>query len=227
VVSNVASSDVRTWRPQGFGRRDVRRISDPLIEPLWAGERVLAVAQRGYPLDLRDSEGEPLEGPAIEVIAAQLDEALLADTVVLDGYLTHQATTPAVMDVNRGIQLPSAQQMVTQMLFGRRGSAGAARRAAPSGDPGAPVAFVAVDLLAIDSEPLLEVPLLERKRLLESAVLETTLIRRTAYVRPPVDRWLVTWRSLGFQDLAYKAANSRYTPGARNDEWAAIAIPRN
>jgi hypothetical protein len=45
------------------------------------------------------------------------------------------------------------------------------------------------------------------------------------YIRPPVDTWLASWRSLGFSELAYKAANGRYLPGAVNDTWAIARIP--
>ena len=63
-------------------------------------------------------------------------------------------------------------------------------------------------------------PLLERKRILEGVLDEAELVRRTAFVRPPVDPWIGTWRSIGFGLLAYKAANSRYRPGQPNEEWA-------
>ena len=84
------------------------------------------------------------------------------------------------------------------------------------GDAGAPrIAFVAVDLLVLDDEPLLDVPLLERKRLLESVLPEGDRVRRTAFVREPAGTFVTTWRSLGFGDLAYKTANGRYLPATR------------
>ena len=87
------------------------------------------------------------------------------------------------------------------------------------------MAFVAVDLLLVDDEPLVDIPLLERKRILEGVLDEGELVRRTAFVRPPVDAWLGTWRSIGFGELAYKAANSRYRPGEQNPDWATARIP--
>ena len=86
--------------------------------------------------------------------------------------------------------------------------------------------LVCVDLLAIDDQPLLDVPLLERKRLLESAIDENLLVRLGAYVRPPVDPWVGSWRAQGFRAMAYKASNSRYRPGEPNDAWATANIPR-
>ena len=125
--------------------------------------------------------------------------------------------------------MPSGPQVVGQMLFGRRGANAAARAMARPAetDHTSPLAFVAIDLVEIDGDSLLDVPLLERKRLLDSAVDETHLVRRGAYVRPPVDSWLVAWRSVGFGELAYKAANSRYLPGRPNDDWATVTIPRD
>ena len=218
------------WRPQRFGRRGVRQVPDPLIEPLWRGTRILLSVRDPGLVEFVDDEGEPLEGPAIDAIADELVEVVQAESLVLDGYLTYQATANARVDANLGLQMPSAQQMVGQLFFGRRGAGIAARAVSdPQREPRptTPLAFVAVDLVALDDEPLLDVPLLERKRLLESALDESTLVRRGAYVRPPVDNWLVAWRAIGFRELAYKAANSRYHPGDRNDDWATVTIPRD
>src|SRR5258706_16376246 len=88
------------------------------------------------------------------------------------------------------------------------------------------VALVAVDLLWLDDQSLCDVPLLERKRILESVLSESDLVRVGIHVKPPVDPWLVSWRSFGFRRLAYKSANSRYVPGEKNQEWATAAIPQ-
>jgi ATP-dependent DNA ligase len=85
---------------------------------------------------------------------------------------------------------------------------------------------VAVDLVALDDRPLLEVPLLERKRLLEGVLPEGARVRRTPFVREPAAGFIRTWRSLGFGGLAYKDPNSRYRTGAPNDGWSLIAMPR-
>ena len=219
-----------TWRPQRFGRRGVRQVPDPLIEPLWRGTRVLLSVRDPGIVEFVDDEGEELEGSALDAIAAELVDVVRAESLVLDGYLTYQATADVQVDANLGIQMPSAQQMVGQLFFGRRGAGIAAKAVSDpkiEPRPTSPLAFVAVDIVVLDDEPLLDVPLLERKRLLESALDESALVRRGAYVRPPVDTWLVAWRSIGFRELAYKAANSRYHPGGQNDDWATITIPRD
>jgi ATP-dependent DNA ligase len=215
-----------TWRPQAFGRRNAKDVADPVIEPLWRGDRVIVTAN-GDQIGVFDTDGAPISAD-IEPIVAQLGTAVLAEDVVLDGYLTRQAT-PAVGTVYLvGTELPTAGQMTSQMLVGRGLSA---RRMAKLEAPEAPIdsenplAFVAVDLIVLDGQPLLDIPLLERKRLLESVVREADLVRHGVYIRPPVDTWLASWRSLGFSELAYKAANGRYLPGAVNDTWAIARIP--
>ena len=59
------------------------------------------------------------------------------------------------------------------------------RAQAPTG-PGPPIAFVAVDLLLIDGDSLVNCRLLERKRLLNSALKADYLGRITPFVRTPV-----------------------------------------
>ncbi len=147
---------------------------------------------------------------------------------MLDGYLTRQAT-PAVGTVYLvGSEIPTAAQMTSQMLVGRGLNSRAVSKAEEDVNKELrenPLAFVAVDLIVLDGQPLLDIPLLERKRLLESVVREAELVRRGAYIRPPVDTWLASWRTVGFRELAYKSANGRYLPGEINDSWAIARIP--
>jgi ATP-dependent DNA ligase len=232
VIEQPPMTVARQWRPQGFGAGKTQAIPDPIIEPVWIGDRVL-VHIEGDAVAFVHDDGEPVEPshPGLDAIADELTATLRAETVVLDGYLTHQATMPPKPVPGGGVETPSAAEMTTQMFFGRRtGRKDVAKqvdaeRAVLAADT--PLAFVAVDLLAIDGTELLAVPLLERKRLLESALDEGELVRRTAYVRPPVDVWLGTWRLLGFTQLVYKAANGRYTPGVTNDGWALARIPQH
>ncbi len=223
----VITRDVRSWRPQGFGRRSFRDIRDPLIEPLWEGLRVLAHVTAAA-VTLTGVDGEDISMDVGQVSAA-LQEASRAETLVLDGYLTQQATQPATGAIVPDVRVISQSEMAGQFLFGsaatrERPARGARELVLP--DPEAPVAFVAIDMLLLDGSPLLDVPLLERKRLLESVLEEGALVRRSVFVRPPIDTWLLSWRALGFQSLAYKAANSRYEPGGVSDGWAIAPIPR-
>jgi hypothetical protein len=222
--------DRKSWRPQGFGRRPVRHLDDPLVEPLWSGIRVLAHVA-GPVVEFLDVDGEEQDWPAT---AEALAAAVQAEVAVLDGYLTTDATADGVGVVAApDPDVPSPGQMTRQMLFGagrdRRAelvaSAEATADLAPAEDED--VVFVAVDLLMLDDQTLLDVPLLERKRLLDAVLLEGALVRRGIHVRLPINVWIITWRSLGFRAMAYKDPNSRYRPGMPNDDWATVAIPRN
>ncbi|HEY7590584.1 MAG TPA: hypothetical protein VH723_06295 [Candidatus Limnocylindrales bacterium] len=220
-------TDVRQWRPQGFGRRAARHVDDPLVEPLWSGLRVLA-HHGPSGVEFIDTEGVTQAWPET---AAAVAAGLAAGDAILDGYLTTEAARTGVGVADLGPQAPTAGQMTRQMLIGGRNrraelidSLEAETPEAPM--PGEEVVFVAVDILRLDGESLLDVPLLERKRLLDAVVVEGPLVRRGMHVRQPIDVWIGTWRNLGFRAMAFKDANSRYRPGQPNDDWAKQDIPR-
>ena len=224
----AVNADSMTYRPQAFGHRSSKDIKDPIIEPMWRGDRVI-VEVADDRVEIFDTDGAGVTADVGEIVA-QLRTSVLASDVILDGYLTRQATPAPGTVYLIGTELPTAGQMTSQMLVGRGLTNRAMERLETAeNDPDAenPLAFVAVDLLVVDGEALLDIPLLERKRLLESVVAEADLVRRGAYIRPPVDTWLASWRSVGFRELAYKSANSRYQPGAINDSWAIARIPTN
>jgi len=218
------------WRPQTFGDRNAKQIPDPVIEPLWIGTRVLAhVDDRA--VELRDDAGRPVDRPPIaDALAAAVDAA----SAVLDAYLTAQAARSGVgVHLGPTVELPTPGQAARQMLVGggrgRRAEAVEAledRVADLESAPSEGLVLVAVDLLFLDGDSLLDVPLLERKRLLDSVLIENELVRVGIHVRVPINPWLPTWRNLGFRSLAYKDANGRYRPGQRNDGWAKATIPR-
>lgn len=85
-------------------------------------------------------------------------------------------------------------------------------------------AFVAVDLLELDGEPLLDVPLQERRRLLESLVDERVQVRVSPAVRQPIGGWLLGWRAAGFTHYVAKHQNARYVPGQRTDDWLKVDL---
>jgi ATP-dependent DNA ligase len=219
------TAQLEQLRPAAFGRRNVKQITDPVIEPMWRGDRVLVEIADGN-VTVRDPEGREVETE--EHIVAELAAGLRAESAVIDGYLTYQATQPTTK-LAIGSEVPTAGQMATQMFVGKgfrsRVNKPAEELEQKHEVPDHPLALVAVDLLVLDGQSLLDIPLLERKRLLESVLAEGALVRRTAFVRPPVDAWLASWRSMGFSELAYKGANSRYQPGARNEDWAIVSIP--
>ena len=160
-----------------------------------------------------DGVGEPIEVvPEIEEAVAQVVQA---QDLVLDGYLTPQAARPGEGALIGEVEIPTARDVTTQMLLGRgfEKRRDLADMPPPPVSPGDVIVLVCIDLLAIDGESLLDVPLLERKRLLDSSIDENQLVRIGAYVRPPVDAWIGSWRSQGFRAVAYKEANGRYLPG--------------
>jgi hypothetical protein len=210
--------DPLEWRPQvPLVTRVGVTIRDPIVEPLWSGTRVLAHVDRDTDPDtptVRIIDGLGLELSVEETdLAALIGAALLAHDAVIDGILTSQAT--------RGGEGAAvvAQARLTMMdtFFSRDPGVGVQR---PAGDQGpTQEAFVAVDLLRLDGQSLLDVPLLERKRLLESVISEGPLVRVSVFCRPPVDAWVASWQGAGLRGAMLKAANSRYIPGDRTPEW--------
>lgn len=216
-------------RPQPFGAGRPDRVVDPLIEPMWSGLRALASID-GPDVAFADETGAPIEGHAD--VAEALAESAAAERLVIDGFLTRLPDRDGSGVYVAMDDLPTSSQLAGRSLMGIRrtraneAARAEADRAARSFGPEDVVTFVAIDLLWLDGESLLDVPLLERRRVLESALDETDLVRRGVFVRHPIDAWIGSWRALGFTELSFKAANSRYRPGAPSDEWVSIPMPR-
>jgi hypothetical protein len=240
LEDNAPSTDRQAWRPQPFGTKNVHGVVDPLIEPLWEGMRVLVdvaaadpghggIAGRSAVAMARDMDGDDVGGvvEGIDLVLSELGRSVRAEHATIDGYLTHMVVRGSAGAFAGGIEAPSSSEMATQMLMGRRARRSELVESMPEEvSAEEPLGFVAVDLLSVDDDLLLDVPLLERKRVLESVVAEGELVRIGLFVRPPVDPWIGSWRSLGFHSLAYKSANSRYRPGRPNDAWAIARIPK-
>ena len=217
-------------RPQPFAVGNPARVSDPLIEPLWAGVRALAAIEAPN-VELANEQGVSIDGHA-EVRAA-LADAAGGEPLVLDGFLTKLLARDGSGVYVALDDLPTSGQLASRPLLGIRRSqtdermkALDADRAAQSFGPEDVVSYVAVDLLWLDGESLLDVPLLERRRHLESVLEESELVRRGIYVRPPIEAWIGSWRAIGFTELTFKAANSRYAPGTVTNEWISVPMPR-
>lgn len=222
MTSMSPSSDPREWRP--LKARPTRRapeIRDPIIEPLWDGLRVLAhfrARSDGAPgghLELLDADGHDVTRRYADA-TAELSQAVIAFEAVIDGILTGQATAS---DVGAAI-VPQARASAVGMMLSQAPQLTVEALPGPPADT--PIAFVALDLLSIDDQPLLDLPLLERKRQLEGLLTQGELVRVSSFVRPPVAPWLNSWKSAGFRGVMLKAANSRYQPGQETAEWAVV-----
>ena len=236
MIAADAASAAATWRPQLFGDKRANTIADPIIEPLWTGPRILAFVD-GSTVRLTDAEGDPVEANDVDnlpEIVEALRNAMAGTTVLLEAFLTPEPIqAPAALAARDSVTLQKPGEAMTQMLIGTRGDrkdrlAQRKEEARQRTLDGAAdrLALVAVDLLWLDDESLLDVPLLERKRILESVLPESDLVRVGIHVKPPIDAWLGSWRTFGFHRLAYKGANSRYLPGQKNQDWATAAIPQ-
>lgn len=216
-----ARADPRQWRPQvPLPTRRPPTIRDPIVEPLWSGVRVIAHFEQPNPDDegravLLDQDGDDTSDfePGL---TAELARSVMAADAVIDGVLTRQATrtgegaavvvrdgiTPVSLIVPRDVEI-NVERLDRDLHIGE-------------------VAFVAVDLLRVDGQPLLEIPLLERKRLLEGVIVQGQRIRVSPFTRPPVDPWVASFKAAGFKGAMLKAANGRYRPGGWAEDWTAI-----
>ncbi len=179
-----------------------------LFEPLWPGARVMARVDRGR-VTLSDERGEPVSAEISEA-SEILATAILAEDAVIDGVWTAQpflgdgsqarVWAESLAEQGLGDQIPDP-------LENER------RRA-----------FVAVDLVELDGEPLHDVPFQERRRLLESVIDEGVQVRLSPLVKHPLAGWLIGWRENGFSHYLAKHMNSRYRPGERNDDWLKLSL---
>ena len=228
-----------TLRPQVFSEGRPDRVSDPIVEPQWAGIRALAAIDVGNPgtgsegggAVLADEDGEVIEGYP-EILEA-LRGAAMSQGLILDGYLTKQAVQDSTGVFLKVDADTSVQSAIGHFFLGSRRNRAAeaaemraAIRRAETFGPDDVVTYVAFDLLWLDGESLLDVPLLERRRLLDNVIAESDLVRRGAFVRPPIAGWIRSWKAQGFVGLTFRAANSRYAPGATSAEWTTAPMPR-
>jgi bifunctional non-homologous end joining protein LigD len=179
-----------------------------LFEPAWRGERVLARVHDGT-VSVTDRVGDPA-GPEMAEVAEVLAPAVDADDALVDGIWTSmpflgedsaaQHLADAIAEEGLEDELPDPLESETRR------------------------AFVAIDLVELDGQPLHEVPYLERRRLLASVVAEDVRVRVTPAVRNPVASWLSAWRANGFTHYVAKHVNSRYHPGEVAEDWLECSV---
>ena len=167
-----------------------------------------------------DEAGEPVtERPEVD---RALGSAVRAGSAIFDGFLTKQPTADIVYATPSG-DVPSPGALMAKPFIGMRRDRGkeaeaerAALAEAATFREEDQVAFVATDLLRLDGDSLLDVPLLERKRLLDSVIDPADLVRVGAYVRPPLETWIGTWRRLGLLRALLPAPPTPATTRARS-----------
>ena len=232
MSTDDALAIARTLRLQAFGKGSTDRVAEPVVEPLWTGLRVIAAAQDGSGALLEDGKDVLGHDDLARALAASV--ASTAAGVILDAYVTKQVAADEPGVYTGEVDLPKAGNMLAGSLIGRGRRSKrdelaedlGAQRAGEQIDEDDPVNLVAVDLLWLDGEWLLDAPLLERKRLLEAVLPGDPLVRASMYVRPPIERWVGSWRAQGFRGLAFKGANSRYRPGEVASDWITRPMPR-
>jgi hypothetical protein len=231
AVAPLAIDATARWLPMAFGDRAPALVPNPLFEPLWPGRRaIVEISRRG--VTVRDVDlGLLAGGPGL---LAAIATATLADESVVDGYIVQaplDRVATSTLDPAASAKL-TMREILRQGLLGGLGqnpSREAAKRPRPAREPlpmDGPIGFVAVDLLWVDGQALLDVPLGERKRLLESVIAEGELVQKIVPVLAPVERWHGRWRALGFKEVAVKGMNSRYQPGGVSADWTIAAVPR-
>jgi hypothetical protein len=153
--------------------------------------------------------------PGLPALVAAIGEGIRAGDAVLDGVVTRQVSLTGV-----GASPITEMRHRPALVLRSRTELDVIPRGAVTEQVDEAVdGFVVVDLLWLDGLSLLEVPLLERKRVLESVIEPGALLRVSPHVRPPVDSWIATWKSVGLRGGILKAANSRYVPGGDSIEW--------
>lgn len=222
------------WRPQRPGREPLKTITDALVEPDWNGLRVLCALSVDAAVFIHEGEAiaVPAELPPAMVDAFDGLDALVEGTLTTKALESGEGILPPMPGVERPpILVPRVARRSVQDDPFVRARDHEAREDAIAGPVLAKLArgerhvFVATDLLWLDGTPLDDVPLLERKRLLDGVLDASYLVRVTPIVKPSAILTLVTWGTLGFRELHYRAANSRYLPGRENPECAVTRPP--
>lgn len=213
-------SDPLEWRPQvPLLTRRALTITDPIVEPLWSGTRTLLHFELGPDgaapsVLLVDSDGNDVTARE-PGLAGEIGRSVLAIDAVIDGILTVQATRSG-----EGAAIIHQAAMSRTTFFMPRDAGIDVERS--DAFPEQVLAFVALDLLQVDGQPLFDLPLLERKRILESLIQPGEQVRVSPFTRPPVEPWVASWKGAGFEGAMLKAANGRYVPGGYADDWMTV-----
>ena len=223
------------WAPQLPGRVGPRDVDDPLVEPDWGGLRVV-VASSGTSIEVF-RPGAPV--PLPDVLHAALAEAARGVGAVIEGHLSTAPLGGTTVLVPPRPSVPRSAMFFPRLGRSRkddpyvhaRHHLSRMEKEAPAVldalAEGEAFAFVATDLLWLDGQSLLDVPMLERKRLLDGLLAVAELVRVTPFVKPTAVMTLVGWGAMGFRELSWRGANSRYLAGRENPAWAVARPPED
>lgn len=196
-------------------------IVDPIVEPFWSGERVLAHVSVSS-----DRDGGPSvalftdDGADLSIDKPELGAAMAASFLAIDAVIDVVISRQVGLDGVGAAAIPELRDRPG--LMRKRVDLDVQPRGLDRDLAAADEGLVAVDLLRLDGTTLFDVPLLERKRLLESVVRPMGRVITSVHVRPPIEAWVATWKSMGLRGGMLKAANSRYLPGADSIEWRVV-----
>jgi hypothetical protein len=222
------------WLPQRPGRRAPKDIADALVEPDWDGLRVVAALAIDQAVLVHDGEGVtvPAELPPALVEAFGAVDALVEGCLTTLALRSGEGVLPPMPGVERPpILIPKAMRRdvrddpYVRARDHEKREAVVAPKILEALERGERHAFVATDLLYLDGTALDDVPLLERRRLLDGVLEPSYLVRISPVVKPSAILTLVTWGTLGFRELHYRGANSRYLAGLENEDCAVSRPP--
>lgn len=222
------------WQPERAGRSRVKDVGDAIVEPDWGGVRVAASLTADSASLWRDGAeiAVPDELPAALVESFRGVEAVVEGNLTTVALRSGEGALPALPKVERPpILVPRSirKSVKDDPYVAARDHAARAAQVEPAVlealERGERHAFVATDLLWLDGVSLLDVPLLERKRHLETILEASYLVRVTPFIKPSAILTLVTWGTLGFRELTYRATNGRYMAGRENPGRAVTRPP--
>ena len=201
-------SDERSNLPQlpAYSEAVIQSV-EWLFEPAWKGDRLFAHVDGGR-VTLTGALGQPADDSHAEAVDV-LEPAVDVEQALIDGVWTAMpfiGTGSAAHHLAEAIEAEGLAGQVPDPIENE------SRRA-----------FVAVDLLELDGQPLYDVPFLERRRVLASVIEEGARVRLSPAVRVPIHNWLAAWRASGFEHYIAKHVNSRYRPGEVVDDWLQVS----
>src|SRR5262245_27692133 len=103
-----------SWRPMAFGFKDIKKIREPVCEPLWWGVRVLVHVDQ-FGVRIRDVEGREIHG--WDDLRKAIEASANGSELVLDAYLIPAPDDTTGIESFGNEDIPSAGSMARQMFI--------------------------------------------------------------------------------------------------------------